>query len=71
MSEVKFTSGYNFEGYEITEYLGFVTGQTVNGANFFKGLAAGITEMSDEESEKLILICILQKALNSKYKGHI
>ncbi len=53
MSEVKFTSGYNFEGYEITEYLGFVTGQTVNGANFFKGLAAGITEMSDEESEKL------------------
>lgn len=53
MAEIKMTSGYNFEGFEIVEYLGFVSGQTVNGANFFKGLAAGITEMSDEENEKL------------------
>lgn len=53
MADIKITSGYNFEGFEISEYLGFVSGQTVNGANFFKGIAAGITEMSDEESEKL------------------
>jgi uncharacterized protein YbjQ (UPF0145 family) len=53
MADIKITSGYNFEGYEIVEYLGFVSAQTVNGANIFKGLAAGITEMSDEESEKL------------------
>jgi len=53
MKNVMLTSGYGFEGYEITDYLGFVSGQTVLGSNFFKGLAAGVTEMSDAESEKL------------------
>ncbi len=53
MGEIMLTSGFNFEGYEITEYLGFVSGQTALGSNFFKGLAAGVTEMSDAESEKL------------------
>lgn len=53
MGEIMLTSGFNFEGYEITEYLGFVSGQTVLGSNFFKGLAAGVTEVSDSESEKL------------------
>lgn len=53
MSDIMLTSGFNFEGYEIKEYLGFVSGQTALGSNFFKGLAAGVTEMSDAESEKL------------------
>lgn len=53
MSNIMLTSGYNFEGYEIKEYLGFVSGQTALGSNFFKGIAAGVTEMSDAESEKL------------------
>lgn len=53
MSDIMLTSGFNFEGYEIKEYLGFVNGQTALGSNFFKGLAAGVTEMSDAESEKL------------------
>lgn len=53
MAEIMITSGSGFEGYEIDTYLGFVTGQTVLGSNFFKGLAAGVTEISDAESEKL------------------
>ena len=53
MSEIMVTSGYGFDGYEITEYLGFVNSQTVIGSNFFKGIAQGVTEMSDAESEKL------------------
>ena len=53
MSEIMVTSGYEFDGYEITEYLGFVNSQTVIGSNFFKGIAQGVTEMSDSESEKL------------------
>ncbi len=53
MGNIMFTSGFNFEGYEITEYLGFISGETVLGSNFFKGLAAGVTELSDSESEKL------------------
>lgn len=53
MSNIMLTSGYNFEGYEITEYLGFVSGQTALGSNFLKGIATGVTEMSDAESEKL------------------
>lgn len=53
MKDIMFTSGYNFEGYEIIDYLGFVNAQTALGSNFFKGIAAGVTEMSDAESEKL------------------
>ena len=53
MKEIMMTSGSGFEGYEVTEYLGIVNGQTVIGSNFFKGIAAGVTEMSDVESEKL------------------
>ena len=47
------TSGQGFEGYEIVEYLGFVNVQSVLSSNFFKGFAAGVSEMSDSESEKL------------------
>ena len=53
MTEVMLTSGQGFEGYEIVEYLGFVNVQSVLSSNFFKGFAAGVSEMSDSESEKL------------------
>lgn len=53
MGEIMLTSGSGFEGYEVIEYLGIVSGQTVLGSNIFKGIAAGVTEMSDVESEKL------------------
>ncbi len=53
MADMMMTSGSNFEGYEIVEYLGFVNVQTALASNIFKGIAAGVTEMSDAESEKL------------------
>ena len=53
MGNIMLTSGFEFEGYEITKYLGFVNTQTALGSNFFKGLATGVTEMSDAESETL------------------
>lgn len=53
MGEIMLTSGSGFEGYEIVEYLGFVSGQTALGSNLIKGIATGVTEMSDAESEKL------------------
>lgn len=46
MTEVMLTSGQGFEGYEIVEYLGFVNVQSVLSSNFFKGFAAGVSEMS-------------------------
>lgn len=52
MADILFTTSSSVEGYEIESYLGFVSGQTVLGSNFFKGLAAGVTE-TDNESEKL------------------
>lgn len=53
MAEIMLTSGQNFEGYDIVEYLGFVNVQSVLSSNIIKGLAAGMSEMSDSESEKL------------------
>ena len=53
MAEIMLTSGQGFEGYEIVEYLGFLNVQSVLSSNFFKGLATGVSEMSDSESEKL------------------
>ena len=32
---MKLTSGFNFENYEITEYLGFCSGECVLGTGFF------------------------------------
>ena len=38
MGDIMLTSGFDFQGYEITEYLGFVNVQTALGSNFFKGM---------------------------------
>ena len=46
MTEVMLTSD-RLWGYEIVEYLGFVNVQSVLSSNFFKGFAAGVSEMSD------------------------
>ena len=53
MSEVMMTAGSGFEGYDITDYLGFVNVQTVVGSNFYKEFAANITDLSENENEKL------------------
>ena len=53
MNEMMITSGDNFDGYCIKEYLGFVSAQTALGSNIFKGIASGLTDLSEEESENL------------------
>ena len=53
MGEVMMTAGSGFEGYDVTDYLGFVNVQTVVGSNFYKEFAANITDLSENENEKL------------------
>jgi uncharacterized protein YbjQ (UPF0145 family) len=43
--ELKITSGYNFENYVITDYLGFCTGECVLGTGFLSSLEAGISDL--------------------------
>lgn len=42
---MKLTSGFNFENYEITEYLGFCSGECVLGTGFFSSLDASISDL--------------------------
>ena len=50
MGEIMLTTGNDFAGYEIVEYLGFVNGQIALSANFFKDLAANLAELTAQES---------------------
>ncbi|MDR0852253.1 MAG: YbjQ family protein [Clostridiales Family XIII bacterium] len=47
------TSGFNFEGYKITEYLGFFTYETAIGMGFFKGIASNFSNFFGTESNSL------------------
>ncbi len=51
------TTGFSFEGYSITEYLGIVTGEIVVGTGYFSDIGASISDFfgaeSPEYSEKL------------------
>ena len=42
MKNIQITSGYNFEGYNITEYLGLCSGEAALGTGFLSSLGAGI-----------------------------
>jgi len=53
MSGIKMTSGYNFEGYDIVEYLGFVNGQIALSSNFLRDLSSNIVEWSAQESSAI------------------
>lgn len=50
MSDIKLTTGNGFEGYEIEEYLGFVSGQIALSSNFFKELSSNLAEWTAQES---------------------
>lgn len=50
MGEIKMTTGSNFNGYEIVEYLGFVNGQVAMSSNFFRELSSNLAEFSAQES---------------------
>ncbi len=50
MAEIMLTSGNNFEGYDIVEYLGFVNGQIALSSNFFKDLSSNLADLNTQES---------------------
>ncbi len=47
------TSGTGFEGYAISEYLGFVSSQQILGSNFISGIAANVADLSRKDMAKL------------------
>ena len=47
------TSGFNFEGHTITDYLGFISEETAVGMGLFKSLFASVSNISGMESESL------------------
>lgn len=44
------TTGYNFEGYQITDYLGVISGQSALGTGAFSGISAGVNSFLGTES---------------------
>ncbi len=47
----KLTTGYNFEGYSITNYLGLVSGEIVIGTGFLSDLKASVADLFGVESK--------------------
>ncbi len=47
------TSGFNFEGYTIAEYIGFISEETVLGMGLFRAVAADISNLTGLESKGL------------------
>ena len=45
------TSGYNFEGYQIEEYLGIMSGHVVLGTGFLSEVTAGLADFFGVESD--------------------
>ena len=52
MNTIIMTSGSDIQGYDITDYLGLVSGQTALNAKFFQEFS-GNTEMDAKESQAL------------------
>lgn len=50
LQEHQFTTGFNFEGYEIIEYLGLVSGESVTGTGYLSDLKAGLSDLFGTES---------------------
>lgn len=44
MEEIMLTSGFNFEGYRITKYIGFISGECALGTGFLSSMDAGIAD---------------------------
>ncbi len=50
MADIMLTSGNSFEGYEVVEYLGFISGQIAVSSNFIKDVSSSIAEWSAQDS---------------------
>ena len=46
----KMTTGYSFQGYNITDYIGLVSGEIVVGTGFLSDLKAGISDLLGTQS---------------------
>ena len=53
MADIMLTTGTGFEGYEVEDYLGIVCGEAILGTNFLKGLAASVTNASEQDLVKV------------------
>ena len=53
MTDMMLTTGTGFEGYEVEEYLGIVSGEAILGSNFIKSLAASMTNVSEQDMAKV------------------
>ncbi len=49
MAKIMTTTGPGFEGYEIEEYIGFVSGQVAIGTNLIQGIAGGVSDNSEKD----------------------
>lgn len=49
--DIMLTSGYHFEGYCITDYYGFFSGEAVIGTGFFSEMRSGISDMFGTKSK--------------------
>ena len=47
------STGSGLEGYEIVEYLGFISSQALLGSNFLSGIASTVTNVSQKDMAKL------------------
>lgn len=50
MEDLIITSGFNFEGYRITKYIGFYSGECALGTGFLSSLEAGIADIFGSNS---------------------
>lgn len=50
MEELMVTSGFNFEGYKITKYIGFYSGECALGTGFLSSLDAGLADFFGSNS---------------------
>jgi len=53
IDSIEVTSGFNFEGHTITNYLGFISEETAVGMGFFKGFASSVSNLTGTESDSL------------------
>ena len=50
---IMMTTGNGFEGYRIKDYLGIISGEAILGGNFIKGIAASVTNASEQDMAKV------------------
>lgn len=53
LQQIIVTSGFNFDGYKIEEYLGYISGETVIGMGLLNALAADFSNLTGTESAEL------------------